>query len=63
MAGKANGKKLEAEFANPDPKVNSVRYFELDHEGPPVLRTVYISKDALTTIGNPKKLKVTIEAL
>ncbi len=42
---------------------NSIRYSTKDKSGEKVLLTVYVLKDALEQLGNPKEIEVTIAAV
>jgi len=54
-------KTLTFTLNNRQDKKHSVRFDENEDEGLP-MSSAYVRTDALTKIGNPDKLKVTIEA-
>lgn len=58
MAAKA--KKVEVTFDEPVEKKSVVRWNGSDDEE--VLTNVYVGKPAMKKLGNPSKIKVTIEA-
>lgn len=55
----AAGKKIVVTFAKKDPKKNSVRFIESNRDD---VSNIYVGNDTLEELGNPDKLKVTIEA-
>ena len=58
MAGK-----LEAVFVLEKETKNTKRFSEEPSQsGPPIVNTLYVQKWALINLGNPEKLRVTIEA-
>jgi len=40
---------------------NTIRYAELEDEQPPIVRSLYIQKFGVKKLGDPQKIKVTIE--
>lgn len=52
-------KKVVVIFSTPDPKKNSVRFIDSDRED---VSNIYVGNDTLAELGDPQKLKVTIEA-
>lgn len=52
---------LEAVFEYERETKNTVRFTEKIGENPAIVGTIYIQKYALNKLGNPKKIKVTIE--
>lgn len=54
-------RKVSTVLENPKLKVNSVR-FDSPEESDPVMKTAYVTHDALLKIGNPTRIKITIEA-
>ncbi|MSQ41258.1 MAG: hypothetical protein EXR55_06365 [Dehalococcoidia bacterium] len=53
--------KLEATFLVVRETKNTIRYVE-EAESHPLVGTLYVHKAAVSLLGNPKRLKVTIEA-
>jgi hypothetical protein len=56
----AAAKKLIATLVKRDDKKNSVRFMESDNEA---LSNIYITNDGMETLGDPQKVKVTVEAV
>ncbi|KXG75512.1 hypothetical protein AN618_18850 [Fervidicola ferrireducens] len=52
---------LEAVFEYEKETKNTVRFAEVIGENPAIVGTIYIQKFALNKLGNPKKIKITIE--
>jgi hypothetical protein len=52
--------KIEKDFEFEKETKNTIRYTEIAEGQPPVIGTLYVQKWALK--GNPKRIKVTIEA-
>ncbi len=52
--------KIEITFALDRPTKNTVRYAEVSDS--PIVGTLYVQKTAIEKMGNPKSIKVTIEA-
>lgn len=52
-------KKLIATLGKRDDKKNSVRFVESDNEA---LSNIYITNEGMQELGDPQKIKVTIEA-
>lgn len=40
---------------------NTIRYAEIETDNPPIVKTIYIQKWAVSKLGNPKRIKVTVE--
>lgn len=53
-------KNIKVELTNPQEKKNVVRYDADDKDA--AVSTIYVRKDGLKSIGNPKSITVTIEA-
>ena len=53
---------LELSFERERETKNTVRYEEQVTDEPPVVGTLYLQKYALNRLGNPDRLRVTIEA-
>ena len=53
---------LELSFQRERETKNTVRYEEQVTDAPPVVGTLYLQKYALNRLGNPDRLRVTIEA-
>ena len=53
---------LELGFQRERETKNTVRYEEQVTDAPPVVGTLYLQKYALNRLGNPDRLRVTIEA-
>lgn len=53
---------LEMTFDLEKETKNTKRYAENVDEGPPKINTLYIQKWAVRQLGDPKRVKVTIEA-
>lgn len=59
----ATAKKSVIVYLNePDPKKAVIRYYSEDGDEDPAMSSAYISKAALTKIGTPERIKITIEA-
>lgn len=56
----ASAKKVTVKLSSPQEKKNVVRYDSTDDDA--ALSSVYVTKAALKSLGNPKAIKVTIEA-
>lgn len=55
---------IEADFELEKETKNTFRYQEVTTDKhPPYIKTLYVQKWALSKIGNPQKIKVTIEAV
>lgn len=52
---------MELEFIAERVTKNTVRFAEVEHDGVTAVGTLYVQKHALRDIGNPERLKVTIE--
>lgn len=55
--------KVSVILSAPVEKKHSVRYDAANGDENPAMTSAYISKDALAQLGNPPKIKVTIEAV
>lgn len=55
--------KLVAVLVSEKDTKNTVRFRELEQDGPPILETVYVKKWALRKIGDPAKIEITIRRL
>jgi hypothetical protein len=53
---------LELTFQRERETKNTVRYEEQVGDEPPIVGTLYVQKYAVNRIGNPERLRVTIEA-
>ena len=53
---------LELSFQRERETKNTVRYEEQVTDAPPVVGTLYLQKYVLNRLGNPDRLRVTIEA-
>lgn len=42
---------------------NTIRFSEEPADGPPITNTIYVQKWAIANLGNPDKIRVTIEAV
>jgi hypothetical protein len=58
----ARKKVVTVVLESPQEKKNTVRYDAADKAADSAMSTAYISKKALGQIGNPEKIKITIEA-
>lgn len=58
----AKTKQVVTILSDPVEKKHVIRYDASDALVDPALRSVYVDKDALSKLGNPSKIKVTIEA-
>lgn len=54
-------KKIVVTFTEENPTKNTMRYAEDAAKADQILQKLYVKKDALETIGNPTKIRVTIE--
>lgn len=55
-------KKLEAVFTFEKDTKNTKRFAE-SPDGPPIVGTIYVQKWAIKNLGDPDKIRVTIEAV
>jgi hypothetical protein len=60
MAAKKASKSVSVTLVNPQEKSRVVR-FDAVNEDDPCIANAYVSKTAIKTLGNPTKIKVTIE--
>lgn len=54
--------KLEAVFTLEKETKNTKRFSEEPSTGPPIVNTIYVQRWALLSLGDPEKIRVTIEA-
>lgn len=63
MAKATDKKTLTVILESPDEKKNVVRYDANENDDDPAVRSIYVNKKMLKDVlGNPAKIKVTIEA-
>ena len=60
---KAAPKSVAVVLDSPQEKKNSVRFDADKADKAPAITTVYVMKTALAKIGNPEKIRITIEAV
>jgi hypothetical protein len=59
----AKGAKISAEFTHFQDTAGTRKHSEDDSEQPPIIGTQYVKKWAAKKLGNPNRIRVTIEAL
>jgi len=58
----AKATQVSVVLATPQEKKNTVRYDADKADKTPAMTTAYVMKSALEKIGNPERIKITIEA-